>query len=81
MAAWTIETARAMLTSWLDAEKAVALNQDYSISVEGSSARKVTRADAAVITNKINYWRREVEQLEKGLRSGPTVGRFVPIDV
>ncbi len=81
MAAWSIETAREMLTAWLDAEKAVALNQEYTFSVDGSSTRRVTRADAAEITNKINFWRREVEKLEKGLRGGPTVGRFVPVDI
>ncbi len=81
MAAWSLETAKSLLSTWLDAEKAVALNQDYSISIDGSSTRRVTRADAAEITNKINFWRREVENLERGLRGGPVVSRIIPIDV
>ena len=81
MAAWTLQTAQEMLAVWLDAEKAVALSQEYEIRVDGSSSRKLTRTDADEITNKINYWRREVESLEKGLKAGPKISRFVPIDV
>lgn len=73
MAAITLETARTMLQTWLDAEKAVAMRQEFQIG-----GQRYTATDAAVITDKINYWRREVSRLETGRSGGPRVRFAVP---
>jgi hypothetical protein len=75
MAAITLERARQMLDSWLDAELAVTTGQSYQIG-----SRQVTRANASHIRQQVAYWRREVERLEKG-RSGARVMRVVPRDL
>jgi len=47
----TKEKAQEMLEIWLKADEAVAKNQEYRIG-----DRTYTRADAAVITEKITYY-------------------------
>lgn len=75
MAAWTLAEARTQLAAWLEADAATAMNQSYRIGT-----RQFTRADAAVITSKIQFWRREVERLES-CRRGARVLRAVPRDL
>jgi hypothetical protein len=75
MSAWELEEARMHLNTWLQAEIAVASGQSYRIGT-----REVTRADLANIRERINFWRREVERLEKG-RAGARVLRVVPRDL
>lgn len=75
MPAWTLNEARNMLALWIEAEAAVATSQSYQIGT-----RRLTRADADVITDKIKFWRREVERLECGAR-GARVMRAVPRDL
>ena len=58
MDAISLETARQKLQLWLDADTAVARNQEFWI--EG---RRVTRADARTITNNIFIWKAEVNRL------------------
>ena len=45
------QTAKEMLETWIEAERAVSLGQSYTIG-----SRQLTRADAKTITEKINYW-------------------------
>lgn len=74
MSAIDLETAQTMLTLWIDAEAAVASSQEYRIGT-----KSLTRADARVITDKINYWRREVSRLQSG--TGAIIcERVVPVD-
>lgn len=74
--AWvTIEEARENLRMWLDAEKAVASAQSYKIG-----GRNLTRANLSDITDRIKYWRNEIEKLESG-RTGARVMRAVPRDL
>ena len=58
MSGITLEIAQAQLQRWLDADAAVARSQSYEID-----DRKLTRANAAEITNKIDYWNRKVQSL------------------
>lgn len=74
MSAIDLETAKTMLDLWIAAEKAVASSQEYRIG-----QKSLTRADAKVITDKINYWRREVSRLESGT-SGIICQMVVPVD-
>jgi len=69
-----LTTAQEMLDLWLAAEKAVATGQEYAIG-----SRRLTRADAAEITRKINYWHREVLRLSRGGR-GIRQRLVVPVD-
>ncbi|WP_022850672.1 DUF6148 family protein [Limisalsivibrio acetivorans] len=47
----TLQTAEELLNLWIAADKAVALGQSYKVG-----SREVTRADADIITEKINYY-------------------------
>lgn len=74
--AWiTIDEARANLQMWLEAEKAVATGQSYQIGT-----RRLTRASLSDITERIRYWRTELERLENGRGAGASVFRAVPRD-
>ncbi len=58
MAGITLEQAQAQLTVWLEADAKVAAGQSYTIA-----GRSLTRADAADITAKIDYWNNKVVSL------------------
>lgn len=67
MAGITLAQAEAHLANWLAADDAVAKGQAHSIG-----GRSYTRADAAEITRKIDYWSRWVTRLQGG-RAGMRV--------
>lgn len=58
MAGITLANAEAQLALWLNADAAVATGQSYEIA-----GRRLTRTDAAEITNKIEYWNAKVVTL------------------
>jgi len=58
MAGITLDIAQTKLQLWLDADSAVARNQEFW--VEG---RRVTRADARTITRNITFWDTQVKRL------------------
>jgi hypothetical protein len=60
MAGITLDQANAQLALWLAADTAVASGQSYSIG-----GRSLTRANAAEITNKIDYWSGWVSRLSR----------------
>lgn len=60
MAGITLDQANAQLALWLAADSAVASGQSYSIG-----GRSLTRANAAEITNKIDYWTGWVNRLSR----------------
>lgn len=68
----TLAQAQAQLSLWLEADAKTARGQAYSI--EG---RSMTRADAAEITNKINYWQDMVNRLSGNQRRG--ISRVIPL--
>ena len=75
--AWvTIEEAQENLRMWLDAEKAVATGQSYTIG-----KRSLTRANLSDIRERINFWRNEVASLESGSQGGVKLNRAVPLDI
>jgi hypothetical protein len=65
MAGITLAQAQAALDLWITADQKVAKNQSYEVN-----GRKLTRADAAEITNKIDYWNNKVQQLSGTSRRG-----------
>lgn len=74
MAGITLAQAEAQLAAWLAADEAVSKGQAYSVG-----SRSVTRADAAAITEKINFWDRKVQQLQGGSGGGSRVRHGVLI--
>lgn len=63
MAGITLTIAQAKLDLWLAADEAVSTGQSYSIK-----DRSLSRADAAEITRKIDYWQAWVSRLTPGAR-------------
>lgn len=60
MAGITLAQAETQLGLWLEADAAVANNQSYSIN-----GRSLTRADAATISEKIDFWQAKVSILSR----------------
>lgn len=58
MAGITLEVAESKLQLWLDADAAVARNQEFWVE-----NRKVTRTDAREIRRNIDYWQAWVYRL------------------
>ena len=63
MSGITLAEAEAQLALWLAADEAVASGQSYSIK-----DRSLSRADAAEITRKIDYWDNKVKMLSRNAR-------------
>lgn len=76
MAGITLEQAQAQLNVWLDASTTVAASQSYEIS-SGSSARKLTRADAAEIRQQVTFWQSKVIALTSAAAGGRRRVRYV----
>lgn len=60
MAGITLAQAEAQLAAWIEADTKVASGQSYEIA-----GRRLTRADAGEITNKIEYWNGKVQTLSQ----------------
>jgi len=73
MAGITLEQAEAQLASWLAASTAVAGNQSYKIGT-----RELTRADAKVILDQVEFWDRRVQQLARGAGAVARLGTPIP---
>ena len=72
----SLEYARAQLRIWLDAERAVATGQSYSIGT-----RSLTRVNLADILRQILRWQDIVDQLESGRKPAQRARRAVPRDL
>lgn len=72
----TLEQAQAQLALWLAADAKIAAGQEYEIQ-EGGSSRRLKRADAAVVTEKIRYWQGLVQQLTPSGAGGRRRMRYV----
>lgn len=73
---WTLQEAKDMLASWIEAESAVTTGQSYRIGT-----RQLTRTDMSVIADRINFWRNEVSRLTSGRKRGARVLRAIPRDL
>lgn len=73
MAGITLAQAEAQLALWLAADEAVASGQSYSIK-----DRSLSRADAAEITRKIDYWDGKVKMLSRTARGRGRTRYVVP---
>lgn len=73
----TLEEAQTNLRVWLDAERAIANAQSYTIS-----NRSLTKANLSEVAKRITYWQNKVAELEmiqKGKRKRRTK-QFIPRD-
>lgn len=73
MAGITLTQAEDQLALWLAADAAVASSQSYSIA-----GRSLTRADAAEISRKIDYWQGWVAKLQPRGSRGRKIRYVVP---
>ncbi|MFO1081886.1 MAG: DUF6148 family protein [Reyranellaceae bacterium] len=79
----TLAQAQANLEAWVKCSQAVARNQAYTITVDGSS-REYTRANADHLSTMIDYWQAKVRaisaaQANGGRRRGIRISRGVPL--
>jgi hypothetical protein len=65
MSGITLAQAQEQLALWLEASKAVASSQSYTIATE-SSSRTLTRAEAKEIREQITFWDAKVKRLSQG---------------
>jgi hypothetical protein len=79
MSAITLVQAQAKLQVWMDADDALALGQSYQIEISGTR-RSLTRADAAMVQERLNYWQRMVNRLARTGSTAPTVRYVEPFD-
>lgn len=70
-----IEQNKELLKLWLEAEKAVATGQSYSIG-----NRTLTRVDAKTIIERIEYYEKRIKALESGKQGGIRFKRAVIYD-
>lgn len=62
MAGITLAQAETALAAWIAAESALANSQEYEIDT-GNGRRRLKRADAAEVTEKIKFWDAKVKEL------------------
>jgi hypothetical protein len=74
MVVWTLEFAKEQLAMWLEADKAVASGQSYTIA-----GRTMNRVNAQWIQDRILFWGREVARLERGTGGGVRIQYVVPL--
>lgn len=72
----TLAEAQTLRTAWYNAEIAVAGGQEYQIGT-----RRLTRADAEHISERLAYYDRLVDQLTAGTTGGVQLQRIVPRDL
>lgn len=65
MSAITLDIAQKKLQTWLAADDAVAMGQQYRID-SGETYRWVTKADAKIIRDNIIFWSNMVNRLQRG---------------
>lgn len=71
----TLAQAQAQLNMWIAADAAVAKGQSYSIG-----DMSLNRANAKEITEKIKFWRAEVNRLSATTSGGPRFHQVIPRD-
>lgn len=74
MAGITLEQAEAQLALWIEADMRVSKKQEYTIA-----GRTWRAADAAEISNKIDYWNGWVQKLSRGGNGGMRIRGVTPI--
>ncbi len=71
---FTVEECRKHLQSWLDADFALATGKSYQIGTQN-----LTRANAAEVRERIEYWKKQLELGQNGGRRRKIYG-VIPRD-
>ena len=71
---FTVEECRKHLQSWLDADFALAIGKSYQIGTQN-----LTRANAAEVRERIEYWKKQLELGQNGGRRRKIYG-VIPRD-
>ena len=71
---FTVEECRKHLQSWLDADFALATGKSYQIGTQN-----LTRANAAEVRERIEYWKKQLELAQIGGRRRKIYG-VIPRD-
>lgn len=58
---------------WYNADQALSLNKEYEISNGQNSKRKLTRADADKVKERLNYWENELASLQGDSITAPKI--------
>ncbi len=70
-----LENYKELLQLWRKAEMGVATGQSYTIG-----NRTLTRVDADIILQRIEYYEKKIRLLEKGKSGGIRLQRVTPLD-
>ena len=71
---FTVEECRKHLQSWLDADLALATGKSYQMGTQN-----LTRANAAEVKERIEYWKKNLELAQNGGRKRKIYG-VIPRD-
>lgn len=66
--------AESKLSTWLEAEDAIAKGQSYTMK-EGESETRLTRADLQYVSERITFWNGMIKRLQTSVRRR---GRIIP---
>ncbi len=58
---------------WFDANQALALNKEYTITNGQNSQRKITRADAKEVKDNLDYWENKVAEAQGSSLNAPKI--------
>ena len=72
---FTVEECRKHLQSWLDADLALATGKSYQMGTQN-----LTRANAAEVKERIEYWKQKLELAQNGGRKRKIYG-VIPRDI
>ena len=69
----TLELALDNYQMWFDANQALALNKEYTITNGQNSQRKITRADAKEVKDNLDYWENKVAEAQGSSLNAPKI--------
>ena len=72
---FTVEECKKHLQSWLDADLALATGKSYQMGTQN-----LTRANAAEVKERIEYWKKNLELAQNGGRKRKIYG-VIPRDI
>ena len=69
----TLELALNNYSMWYDANQALSLNKEYTITNGQNSQRKITRADAKEVKDNLDYWENKVAEAQGSSLNAPKI--------
>ncbi len=72
----TLELALDNYQMWFNANQALSLNKEYTISNGQNSQRKLTRADADEVRDNLEYWENKVAEAQGSSTLAPKISNI-----